>query len=128
MTEIRNLSHKSKNMNNWINNLRDKIRKKEAFIAELGKYKTVNCQNVHVTKVKEEYAPVEGLNKLKLENDSLSKLQTKAVPIDEGIKYPIHKVKNDLINEKFISTHREGEKLLLKNSTYKNILKEDETP
>ena len=30
------------------------------------------------------------------------------------------------MNKKFISTPREGEKLFLKNSTYKNILKEDE--
>ena len=31
------------------------------------------------------------------------------------------------MNEKFISTPREGEKLLLKSSTYKNILKEDQS-
>ena len=44
-------------MNERINYSRDKIRKKEVeFIAELAKYKTVNCRNVHVTKIKEEYA------------------------------------------------------------------------
>ena len=43
------------------------------------------------------------------------------------MKYPKHNVKNDLMNETFISTLREGEKLLLKNSTYKIILKEDES-
>ena len=32
------------------------------------------------------------------------------------------------MKEKFISTPREGEKLFLKNSTFENILKEDESP
>ena len=32
------------------------------------------------------------------------------------------------MNENFISTPRKGEKLLLKNSTYKHILKKDESP
>ena len=80
-------------MNERINYLRDEILKKEeSFVVELAKYKTVDCRNVHVTKVNEENAPIKGLNKLKLENNTLSKLQTKAVPIDEGIKYPKHNV------------------------------------
>ena len=65
------MSHRSKRKTSrWgkfkvhINNLRDKLRKKEeTFIAELTKYETVNCRNVHVTKLKEIYALLQGMVK-----------------------------------------------------------------
>ena len=53
----------------------------------------VNCRNVHVTKEIEDYALIQGFNELKLEKNTLSKLQNKAVPIDERIKYPETNVK-----------------------------------
>ena len=87
------------------NHRRDKIRKKEALIAELTKIEAVNCRNVHVTKEKEDYILIQGLNIIKLEKNTLSELQNKAVPIDEVMKYP----KNNVIKEL-------------------NILKEDDNP
>ena len=76
-------------MNEHIKNLRNKLRKKEeTFIVEFAKYDTANCRNVHVTREKEDYAPIQGLNELKLDKNTLSKLQNKVTPIDEGITYP----------------------------------------
>ena len=67
MTKIKNepqIQKENFSMNEHINNLRDKLRKKEeTFIAELTKYETVNCRNVHVTKLKEIYALLQGMVK-----------------------------------------------------------------
>ena len=57
------------------------------------------------TSQKKKNAPKQGLNIIKLEKNTLSKLQNKAVPIDEVMKYP----KNNVIKEL-------------------NILKEDDNP
>ena len=115
-------------MNNCINILSDKVRKKEAFIAVLAKYEPVNCGNVHVTKEKEKNSPTQRLYITKLEKNTLSKLQNKAVPIDERISIQKTTSRKELMNETLITTPRKGEKLLLKNSTYKDILKKDENP